>query len=401
MHASDKTKCNILLFIWWGRGVTDSVFVSTDYKGNLQRLAFVQYAFDKNEHPIHVKPHGNSKGKTPFRRTKPSTLQLVKKGAQSKPARHVLADIENQMGGVSGAKAGCDLPRNRQQIYNAKKFPVSNKGGNVPLPGRDTLAEVMRLCKETVTTDQAFIRCVEAAPEPLCVLATNQQIKDLERFCTADSFCVLSVDPTFNLGPFFVTPLTYSQKLTRSKRGTHPLLLGPVLIHQTKTFHAFYYFASTLVHLNPKLKDIRAFGTDGEVELIKAFQMAFTSAVHLRCTNHMKQNVKDKLYSLGMGHSTSKAILTDVFGTQFGTHLVQGLIDAESASTFWTTFESLKEKWNIMEMSVATHNEPQFHSWFMKREIISCVLPEVRIRVQTHQFLILQTAVSQLITSLN
>ena len=80
-----------------------------------------------------------------------------------------------------------------------------------------------------------------------------------------------------------------------------------MLIYQTKTFHASY----CLVYLNPKLKDIRAFGTDGEVDLIKTIQMAFASADHLRCTNHLKQD--NKLQSLGIGHSTSEAILTDVF----------------------------------------------------------------------------------------
>ena len=38
----------------------------------------------------------------------------------------------------------------------------------------------------------AFIRSVEAASEPMCVLATNQQLSELPTF--------FYVDPTFNLG---------------------------------------------------------------------------------------------------------------------------------------------------------------------------------------------------------
>ena len=56
----------------------------------------------------------------------------------------------------------------------------------------DTLAEVMRLCKYGISTDDVFIHCNEAAPEPMCVLATKQQLLDMERFCTGENFSILS-----------------------------------------------------------------------------------------------------------------------------------------------------------------------------------------------------------------
>lgn len=54
---------------------------------------------------------------------------------------------------------------------------------------------------------------MEAAPEPMCILATDQQLTDLERFCTRDPFGIIGIDPTFNLGPFYVTPITYQNLL--------------------------------------------------------------------------------------------------------------------------------------------------------------------------------------------
>jgi len=83
----------------------------------------VQYGFDRKEHPIDIKPHGNTKKRdTSFKRTKPSTLKLVKKGVEeNKRPLKVLRDVENIQGGVMNAKSGCDLPRDRRQIYNAKK----------------------------------------------------------------------------------------------------------------------------------------------------------------------------------------------------------------------------------------------------------------------------------------
>ena len=253
----------------------------------------------------------------------------------------MLADIENKAGGILGANAGCDLPRNRQQIYNAKK------SSRTSLAPSDTLAEIMRVCKETISTSDAFIQSVEAAPEPMCVLATSQQLTDMERFCTGECFCVLSVNPTFNLGPYYVTPLMYQNVLMQSKSvKSHPLLLGPILVHQSKTFHAFYYLASTLVRLKPSLKKIKAFDTDGESELLRAFQIAFPDAVHLRCTNHLRQNIKDKLNAIGMHGACMKHILADIFGAQIGSHFKYGLVDATSKEVFYSQLNSLEGKWN-------------------------------------------------------
>ena len=94
----------------------------TDCRGNLQRLAFVQYSFDRKEHPIDIRPHGNSKKKEDaFRRTKPSTLKLIKTSVtENKCPLKVLREVENLQGGVMQAKLSCDLPRDRRQVYNFK-----------------------------------------------------------------------------------------------------------------------------------------------------------------------------------------------------------------------------------------------------------------------------------------
>ena len=104
-------------------------------------------------------------------------------------------------------------------IYN---FKSANKGNLVKdsmssgICQSDTLTHVLHQCKETSSSSDAFIRSVEAAPEPMCVLATNQQICDLQRF---SPFSALSIDPTFNLGPFYVTPTTYHNLLVETDRG--------------------------------------------------------------------------------------------------------------------------------------------------------------------------------------
>ena len=80
-----------------------------DHCGQLQPLAFLKYKFDRVEHAIEVKSHGNTiKKEGPFSRTKASTL--LKKGLDNNPPVKVLQQVENIKGGVLGASSLCDLP---------------------------------------------------------------------------------------------------------------------------------------------------------------------------------------------------------------------------------------------------------------------------------------------------
>ena len=214
----------------------------------------------------------------------------------------------------------------------------------------------------------------------MCVLASGQQLADLQRFCTKDKFSVLSVDPTFNLGSFYVTPMTYQNLVTSKRGGNHPILLGPVLIHQTKTFRPFHYFASTLTRLCPDLVSIKAFGTDGEPELIKAFKAVFTTATHLRCFNHIRKNIKGKLESLNIPQKVAKEFIQDIFGVQRGSHFESGLVDLESDISFYNTVKQLECRWNNLERSCGV-TSPQFHSWFLHykaSELVSSCLLSIR-----------------------
>jgi len=92
--------------------------------------------------------------------------------------------------------------------------------------------------------------------------------------------------------------------------------------------------------------NIKAFGTDGEPEPIKAFSCAFPHAVHLRCTNHLHQNVKDKLRSLGFSQEISKYVIADIFSIQIGSHFEKGMVNAKDKKLF---MESVQHKWNYLE----------------------------------------------------
>ena len=72
------------------------------------------------------------------------------------------------------------------------------------------------------------------------------QLADMEHFLVNDqNYGILTVDPTYNLGQFYVTATTYPhlmlQDVTSQK---HPSILGPVLVHQRMDFASFNYFSN-------------------------------------------------------------------------------------------------------------------------------------------------------------
>lgn len=73
----------------------------------------------------------------------------------------------------------------------------------------------MLQCKDIdPNSDDAFVRCVVAAPEPVAVICTNCQLDDMVRYLTnVASFTIIGVDPTFNFGYFNVTPIAFRYPL--------------------------------------------------------------------------------------------------------------------------------------------------------------------------------------------
>ena len=183
-----------------------------------------------------------------------------------------------------------------------------------------------------------FVRLVVAAPEPMEVLATDQQ------------FAIMGVDPTFNFGDFNVTPIVYRNLLLEHRtKGHSPLMLGPILVHQEKKFCSYNYFASTLIGLKPSLRNVLAFGTDGECELIKAFTTNFPNAIHLRCFRHFKANLSSKFKDLAVPSSITDEFLLEAFGKmEEGIH-IEGIADAKNMEVFQGKLEALQKKWDDKE----------------------------------------------------
>jgi len=121
----------------------------------------------------------------------------------------------------------------------------------------DELYSVMFQAKQEDVSN-SFVRDMKVLPEPAVILASDYQLDDLVRFGTNPiEYCVFTIDPTFSLGKFDVTPITYRNLLLESRRnGATPVCIGPTLIHYKKSFSTYLFFASSLVGLRKKLQNV-------------------------------------------------------------------------------------------------------------------------------------------------
>ena len=255
--------------------------------------------------------------------------------------------------------------KSKEEALQLVTFPeIANKcpifGINCQIP--------IQLCIEDQSRVDPFVRSVTAAPQATCVLATNEQLNDLIRFCTnPDNFSILGIDPTFNLGEFAVTVTTFRHLMLENRETKeHPVMIGPMFAHQRKDSNTYYTFASALLGLKSELKNLQCIGTDGETAIASGFQLTFPSCKHILCFLHQRRNINFKLSELGITRPWANLYIKDIFGYQEGTHYISGLVDSSSENEFDKNLSSLKEVWNNRENEARDTLNSQFYKWFLR-----------------------------------
>ena len=182
-----------------------------------------------------IAAHGNSKSSQPFYPTLPSTAHLIKEKCPKSGPKSVVSLADSAVGGIIEASYPGELPHNELQVSNFKRRAQKHQLGS---EGNDLYSIMLHAHLEDVGK-----RFIKAFPDPAIIIATEQQLLDLERFCCNESnFSVLTVHPTFSLGDFDITPTTYRHLLLRvSRTGTPPVMLGPIMIHYRKILQATFF----------------------------------------------------------------------------------------------------------------------------------------------------------------
>ena len=305
-------------------------------------LVFLQYFFTGEIHSIKGVKHGNAKKATHnYSQTKPSVLEKAKRDINSPAVRSVAANV-NDIGGVKHANNPADMITTKQ--LHDMKYNQSKSTGEQPQTSEDEISDIIDMGQNEF---KFIIREIKQFPEPFIVLATDEQLNDLERFsCDDAEFITMSVDPTFKIGKFNVTPISF-RNLTLSIDCEHvscPVVMGPLLVHFSKTEEIYTAFFQTLLRLRPSLSLLKAYGTDGETALCNALGKVFPEATSLRCFKHVESNIKMKISELRLSKNESR-FLDDIFYGE------SALLESENGAQFDNLFMEIEKTWAVLDVS--------------------------------------------------
>lgn len=297
--------------------------ISTLVGGKAPRVALVEYSFRFEEEVIVGKPHGNTKRhNNNFTPTLPSIRNALQDNCQLMKPKQAVAAIHKQQP-ITEARSATEVVRNiRQAKYcrqkNSEKLPLHLKG-NVE---KDELFNLVYDMK----TENSIIRKIIHTSDSCCVIvASEEQLRMLEKSVCVDG-SVLQIDPTFNLGNYEVTAMSFPDTLLEKVAdGKNPLYLGPVMLHTRKDIRSYAEFYREICSLVPKLPTTPiSLGTDGEQALISAAESVMNIKVHLRCFRHVKLNLQSLTPGIDKYWKT-------ILGYYSRGQYVEGIVDSRSA----------------------------------------------------------------------
>ena len=118
-----------------------------------------------------------------------------KQYSSSKSVLKVYDDVFEAAGGLEQSTSMSIEPRNKMQIYNARKLKC-NSGSNSVNHGKDELFDLLELLKQhQLDANGGFLREVTLSTSPSAVLASQRQLENLVTFCCQpNEFSVLGID---------------------------------------------------------------------------------------------------------------------------------------------------------------------------------------------------------------
>lgn len=100
-------------------------------------------------------------------------MDRMKSVCTEKSAVSTMEIIDSEVGDIVGQSSSGAHLRNLRQITNARRVLKLDCGSKA------SLADTMEMCKAGVGDGTPFVRCVQAAPEPMCILTTDRQLDEM------------------------------------------------------------------------------------------------------------------------------------------------------------------------------------------------------------------------------
>lgn len=344
------------------------IYSLEDKTGKALPYFMLQYFFsDGLQKNLVYTKHGNSKCEEPFMpRNKSVGTTLQERSKFAAPSK-VTAELLRHEGGVENIESLAQTPRNVRMAYYAKTKQTSPHRSRSGLNKKTDFNDMFRLAGKG-----EFVKSFELAGEhPRAYCATQQQIKDLISNCTGEDASISQLDPTFNVGDFYITTTCYRNKRFVKKSDNKNILMpGPYFLHARRETEDYEYFSQ---HLSSDLngKTISFAGTDGEKALIQGLRRgrSFTDTVWLQCMLHAKENCERQLKKLNCTDKEIRKILTSIYGKEDAGVRYAGLVDLEGEEEFETELESLVQQW-----------DQTFGSWFVKHKKGECLTMLASVR---------------------
>ena len=154
---------------------------------------------------------------------------------------------------------------------------------------------------------------------PVITLFTDQQIRDVKRFCCKENGSVLGIDKTYNLGEFHVTPTVYKDtSVVKRRTNDNPICFGPTFVHQSSTTKAYSSFLHDIAdNLTDNEISNLTVGSDEELAFKNAIRRCFSGCTHVLCTRHLRENTNKYLENnVGCPKTERDKILNTIFGEQ-------------------------------------------------------------------------------------
>ena len=255
------------------------------------RYAFINFEID-SDYVRSSAPHGNAKTlKKMYRQTCQSTIVKLREATVGMKPKAASEHVRKTLSSAANAP---EIPKNYNQAAYARRSHTPKVFQSVS-SCTDALTNAIYKCKKP---GDNFVKEVRSAPEAVAVFGTDTQFNDVMRFCAApmqSQASILCVDLTFNLGDFYVTTTSYKNPMLLNKQGKHPIHIGPMQLQHRKLKQSYQYFGSALKRFNPKISELKIYGTDNEKNLTDAFAVEFPIATNLQCFRHFKKCIERRL----------------------------------------------------------------------------------------------------------
>jgi hypothetical protein len=225
-----------------------------------------------------------------------------------------------------------DIPKSRERVYNQGRKVVRSKSRSTGPPKIPNLEKLLMLQQTgEFLRDISFSRKGDKG-KPATFTATQDQLNLISNFCRVDCpVAQLHVDMTYKCGPFYVTVLTMPHPMFVYRKDPlkHPSVFVGMTTSSGKDVEEYQFLASALKRCG-KVKSL-IYGTDGEVALERGMEDVFPidsgENIHLRCFDHVKEDIKRKLDQLQVPSKQHVEIVAAILGTEFKGKRTKGLVD--------------------------------------------------------------------------